>query len=127
MRVKAGRRQPPGPLQDANTRRYDAPNDASTERDARWLVRRRRPQQVHELDGWLRRGPAARLYSQNKPVWTDDFNIPSPAMACPTCWTKFKGGLDWLVRMQEADGSVLSIQGLASASSPSASTPAPAL
>ena len=27
-------------------------------------------------------------YSQNKPIWTDDFNIPESGNGLPTCWTK---------------------------------------
>ena len=61
-------------------------------------------------------------YSQNQAIWTDDFNIPESGNGVPDLLDEVKWGLDWLVRMQEANGSVLSIQGLASASLPSAAT-----
>lgn len=111
-----------GPLQDANSRRYDAPNDAGTERDLRggWYD----AGDLNKYTSWTAGYVVDLLhaYSQNKPIWTDDFNIPESGNGVPDLLDEVKWGLDWLVRMQEADGSVLSIQGLASASPPSAAT-----
>ena len=61
-------------------------------------------------------------YEENPRVWGDDFGIPESGNGIPDILDEAKWGLDWLVRMQNPDGSLLSIQGLASASPPSAAT-----
>lgn len=111
-----------GPLQDANARRYDAPNDASTERDLRggWYD----AGDLNKYTSWTAGYVVDLLhaYSENKAVWTDDFNIPESGNGVPDLLDEVKWGLDWMTRMQNADGSVLSIVGLASASPPSSAT-----
>ena len=104
-----------GALQDGQARRYNAAGDASTQRD------------LH--GGWYDAGDFNKYtswgagyvvdllhaYSENKPVWTDDFNLPESGNGVPDILDEAKWGLDWLVRMQNSDGSVLSIVGLAAA------------
>jgi hypothetical protein len=59
-------------------------------------------------------------YEENPQAFGDDVGIPESGNAVPDLLDEVKWGLDWLVRMQTADGSVLCIQALASASPPSA-------
>lgn len=59
-------------------------------------------------------------YLENPSAWTDDFNIPESSNGIPDLIDEIKWGFDWLKKMQNNDGSVLSILGLAHASPPSA-------
>ncbi len=59
-------------------------------------------------------------YSENTRAWRgDDFDIPESGNGVPDLLDEVKWGLDWLERMQNADGSVLSVMALDSASPPS--------
>lgn len=67
------------------------------------------------------------LYAyQEKPgIWTDDFGIPETGNGIPDILDEIKYELDWLLKMQNSDGSVLSKvsgTGFDSASPPSADT-----
>lgn len=61
-----------------------------------------------------------RAYVANPSAFTDDLNIPESGNGIPDLIDEIKWGLDWLIRMQNADGSVLCVQGLADGSPPSA-------
>ena len=61
-------------------------------------------------------------YAENPSVWTDDYNIPESGNGVPDIIDEIKWGFDWLKKMQNDDGSVLSILGLSHASPPSAAT-----
>ncbi|HSC67741.1 MAG TPA: glycoside hydrolase family 9 protein, partial [Cellvibrio sp.] len=61
-------------------------------------------------------------YLENPAAWGDDFGIPESQNGVPDIIDEIKWGFDWLKRMQNTDGSVLSIQGLSHASPPSAAT-----
>jgi endoglucanase len=63
-----------------------------------------------------------RAYNDNTAAFGDDTSIPESGNGVPDILDEVKWGLDWLTRMQTIDGSVLCIQGLASASPPSAAT-----
>src|SRR5262249_37967767 len=52
----------------------------------------------------------------------DESDIPESGNGVPDILDEVKWGLDWLVRMQNSDGSLLCVQGLAEASPPSAAT-----
>ena len=111
-----------GPLQDANARRYNAPQDASTERDLRggWYD----AGDCNKYTSWTAGYVIGLLhaYAENPAVWTDDFNIPESGNGVPDLLDEVKWGVDHLVRMQNGDGSVLSIVGLSCASPPSSAT-----
>jgi endoglucanase len=108
-----------GPLQDPQCRLYSSPNDATTEKD------------VH--GGWFDAGDEnkytnwgaqdviqlLRAYSENKAGFHDDYNIPESGNSIPDVIDEIKWELDWLLRMQSGDGSVLSIVGEDSESPPS--------
>ncbi|WP_036188002.1 glycoside hydrolase family 9 protein [Marinimicrobium agarilyticum] len=111
-----------GEGQDPAARLYGSENDASTERDLR--------------GGWYDAGDYNKYtnwhadylvvlmhtYRENPGIWTDDFNIPESGNGIPDLLDELKWGMDWLIRMQEDDGSVLSVMGLAHASPPSSAT-----
>jgi hypothetical protein len=110
------------PLQDKNCRLYNQSNNASTERD------------LH--GGWYDAGDYNKCtnwtcnyiesimsaYLENPDVWTDDYNIPESGNGIPDIIDEVRWGLDWVLRMQESNGSVLSIVAVDHASPPSAAT-----
>ena len=59
-------------------------------------------------------------YEENPSAFTDDYNIPESANGVPDLLDEAKYELDWLLKMQNTDGSVLSVIGGGSASPPSA-------
>lgn len=64
-------------------------------------------------------------YAESPGIWSDDYNIPESGNGTPDILDEVKYELDWLLRMQQANGSVLSVVGVqnfASASPPSADT-----
>jgi len=63
-----------------------------------------------------------RAYVENPSVFSDDYNIPESGNGVPDILDEAKWELDWLVRMQQPSGGVLSIAGHAGASPPSADT-----
>lgn len=111
-----------GPLQDKNARVYNQPGNASTEMD------------VH--GGWYDAGDYNKYtnwtanyvvdfmhaYLDRPGAWGDDYNIPESGNGVPDLLDEAMWGIDFLLRMQKDDGSVLSIVGLASASPPSGAT-----
>jgi endoglucanase len=58
-------------------------------------------------------------YEENPQAFGDDYGIPESGNGIPDILDEVKWGLDWLVRMQNSDGSLLCVQGLDSASPPS--------
>ena len=58
-------------------------------------------------------------YRENPDVWTDDYNIPESGNNIPDLLDEVKWELDWILRMQEDDGSVLCVDDLDGASPPS--------
>ena len=58
-------------------------------------------------------------YEQNPTVWTDDYNIPESGNGIPDILDEVKYELDWLLKMQNANGSVISVIGGGSGSPPS--------
>ena len=60
-----------------------------------------------------------QAYEEHPEAFTDDYGIPESGNGIPDLLDEVKWGLDWVVRMQNADGSLLCVHGLASASPPS--------
>jgi endoglucanase len=60
-----------------------------------------------------------RAYAETPDVFTDDWTIPESGNGVPDVLDEARWEIDWLRRMQNADGSVLSIAGHAGASPPS--------
>jgi hypothetical protein len=111
-----------GSGQDKNCRLYNRKNDAATERDLHggWFD----AGDYNKYTVWACRYIETMMhcYLENPDVWTDDYNIPESGNGIPDLLDEAKWGMDWLLRMQESDGSVLSIVGLASGYPPSAVT-----
>jgi hypothetical protein len=63
-----------------------------------------------------------RGYLEAPGAFTDDYGIPESGNAVPDLLDEVKWELDWMVRMQNADGSVLSVAGHKGASPPSTDT-----
>jgi endoglucanase len=61
-----------------------------------------------------------RAFEENPQAFKDDYGIPESGNGIPDLLDEVKWGLEWLERMQNADGSVLCVQGLGNASPPSA-------
>ena len=109
-----------GPGQDLQARLYSAKDDASTERDLRggWYD----AGDYNKYTSWTANYIRMLLHSyiENPSVWTDDFDIPESGNGIPDILDEVKWGLDWLERMQNEDGSMLSVMSLAEGSPPSA-------
>lgn len=50
-------------------------------------------------------------YEENVPAWTDNYGLPESGNGIPDLLDEVKFELDWLLKMQQTDGSVLSIVG----------------
>ncbi len=109
-----------GKGQDGEARLFSRPNDASTARDLHggWFD----AGDYNKYTAWTASYVISLLgtYAEKPQIWTDDFDIPESGNGVPDLLDEVKWGLDWLVRMQNDDGSVLSVMGVASGSPPSA-------
>jgi len=111
-----------GNLQDKNCRLYSDKNNAATEKDL--------------SGGWFDAGDLnkytpwtagycyqlASAYRENPLAFTDDYNIPESGNGIPDILDETKWGLDFLLRMQQTDGSCLCIVGGSNACPPSSGT-----
>lgn len=111
-----------GAGQDKNARLFSDKNNTATEKDLSggWYD----AGDYNKYTNWHAYYLVALLhaYAENPTVWTDDYNIPESGNGVPDIIDEIKWGFDWLKKMQNADGSVLSILGLSHASPPSAAT-----
>jgi endoglucanase len=109
-----------GPGQDGEARLFSAPEDAGTARDLRggWYD----GGEYHQYTNWTADHVRTLLmsYAENSEAWGDDFGIPESGNGVPDVLDEARWGLDWLLRMQSEDGSVLSMLARDSASPPSA-------
>lgn len=108
-----------GPGQDGHATLYNRKRDRNTARDVRggWYD----AGDYNKYTNWTANYVISLLhaYDENPSVWTDDFDIPESGNGIPDILDEVKWGLDWLSRMQNRDGSVLSIVSLAEGSPPS--------
>ena len=113
-----------GPQQDLDCRAVLNPTLA-TSRDLSggWFDAGDYNKYVNFADGAVHELLAA--YSIAPTRWGDDFNLPESGNGIPDLLDEVRWELDWLLRMQNADGSVLhkvSVTNFAAASPPSADT-----
>ncbi|MEP1231572.1 MAG: glycoside hydrolase family 9 protein [Litorimonas sp.] len=105
--------------QDTQARLFLRKSDNSTTRDLRggWYD----AGDYNQYTSWTAEYITSLLnsYLENPNVWTDDFGIPESGNGVPDILDEVTWGLDWLERMQNPDGSMLSILGRDSASPPS--------
>lgn len=109
-----------GPGQDAEARLYSATDDAGTARDLHggWYD----GGDYNQYTNWTAEQCRTLLtsYQENPDAWGDDFGIPESGNGIPDILDEARWGLDWLLRMQNPDGSVLSVLGRGHATPPSA-------
>jgi endoglucanase len=109
-----------GPGQDTEARLYSAPDDTGTTRDLRggWFD----AGDYNQYTNWTADQCRTLLmsYQENPRAWGDDFGIPESGNGIPDILDEARWGLDWLLRMQNPDGSVLSVLGRGQATPPSA-------
>ncbi len=113
-----------GPQQDLDCRAVLNPA-ASTSKDLSggWFDAGDYNKYVNFADGVLHDLLAA--YEQNPGIWGDDYDIPESGNGVPDLLDEIKWELDWFLKMQLSDGSVLhkiSVTDFGSASPPSADT-----
>jgi endoglucanase len=63
-----------------------------------------------------------RAFDENQAAFGDDSGIAGSGNGVPDVLDEVKWGLDWLIRMQNADGSLFCVQGLSQGSPPSATS-----
>ncbi len=97
-----------GDNQDPKARLVTAQNDASTERDLRggWFDAGDFNKYTNFTRGTLQ--DLLLAYEDHPTVWGDNHNIPESGNGIPDILDEIKFEIDWLLRMQEPDGSVLS-------------------
>lgn len=109
--------------QDTKCRLISATTDAGTEKDLSggWHDAGDHNKYVNFTTGTL--SDFMFAYQNNPTIWTDDFGIPESGNGTPDILDELKVELDWLLKMQNSDGSVLSkvsVTQFQSASPPSA-------
>ncbi|MDR2693035.1 MAG: glycoside hydrolase family 9 protein [Chitinispirillales bacterium] len=108
--------------QDKRTRYFFAKNDASTERDLSggWFD----AGDYNKYTKWLADyvSNMILMYGERPDVFGGDYGIPESGNGVPDFIDEAKWGLAWLIKMQNDDGSVLSVQGLQDGSPPSSVT-----
>jgi hypothetical protein len=108
-----------GPGQDHECRAFSAKDDAGSAKDlwGGWYD----AGDFNKYTSWTASYVVAllRAYVENKVAWGDDYEIPESGNGVPDVLDEAKWGLDYLTRLQNSDGSVLSIVGEAGASPPS--------
>jgi endoglucanase len=109
-----------GNLQDTQCRSFFDKDDPETERDVSggWYD----AGDYNKYTSWTANYivELMKAYLENPDVWTDDYNIPESGNGVPDLLDEAKWGIDHLLRLQQKDGSVLSIVGESHASPPSA-------
>ncbi|HEY2404611.1 MAG TPA: glycoside hydrolase family 9 protein [Polyangiaceae bacterium] len=111
-----------GPLQDHDCRLFSAKTDATTAHDlwGGWYD----AGDMNKYTNWTANYIVQLLrgYLENPSVWRDDYEIPESGNGIPDILDEAKWGMDYLTRLQQPDGSVLSIVGEAGGSPPSSAT-----
>lgn len=106
-------------LQDKNARDFLDKFNASTERDVSggWYD----AGDYNKYTSWTANYVVdfMKAFIENPGIWGDDYNIPESGNNIPDILDEAKWGIDHLLRLQNQDGSMLSIVGAAHASPPS--------
>ncbi len=111
-----------GSLQDKNARVYNDKTNASTEVDVQggWYD----AGDYNKYTNWTANYVVdfMRAYLETPGAWGDNYNLPESGNGMPDLLDEAKWGVDFLLRMQKENGSVLSIVGLSHASPPSSAS-----
>jgi hypothetical protein len=108
-----------GKGQDPQATRFDAEGDLATARDLRggWYD----AGDYNQYTSWTANYISSLLasYAENPKIWTDSMGIPESSNGIPDVLDEVRWGLAWLKRMQNQDGSLLSVLSRDEASPPS--------
>jgi endoglucanase len=108
-----------GPLQDKNCRLFSDKNNAATELDLSggWYD----AGDLNKYTSWTANYVVEMMkaYLEKPNAWGDDYNIPESGNGIPDLLDEAKWGIDFLLRMQRPDGSVLCVVSESHASPPS--------
>ncbi|HLO60629.1 MAG TPA: glycoside hydrolase family 9 protein [Bacteroidales bacterium] len=111
-----------GPLQDKNCRPYNEKTNASKERDLSggWYD----AGDYNKYTNWTASYIVEMMksYIENPAAWGDNYNLPESGNGIPDLLDEARWGIDFLLRMQQDDGGVLSIVSESHASPPSSAT-----
>ncbi|MCP4522454.1 MAG: T9SS type A sorting domain-containing protein [Cytophagales bacterium] len=111
-----------GVLQDKNCRKYDAPNDPTTELDLHggWYD----AGDLNKYTTWTSNYviELIKAYEQAPGAWCDDYNLPESGNGIPDVIDEMNWGLEHLQRLQLGNGSVISVVSSANGSPPSTAT-----
>jgi hypothetical protein len=111
-----------GAGQDGQARFFHDPDNADLELDLRggWYD----AGDYNKYTPWTARYIEDMLnaYRENPDVFFDDYNIPESGNGIPDIIDEARWGMDYLLRLQYDDGSMVSVVGLAHESPPSAAT-----
>lgn len=111
-----------GNLQDTECRKWDSPNDASTEKDLSggWYDAGDYNKYTHWTANYV--FDLLKAYIENPNAWSDDYDLPYSNNGTPDIIDEIIWGMDHLLRLQETNGSMISIVDLDHASPPSSAT-----
>jgi len=111
-----------GPQQDSACRSFFDRDNPETEKDVRggWYDAGDYNKYTSWTAGYI--VELMKAYLERPQAWGDDYNIPESGNGVPDILDEARWGIDHLMRMQQGDGSVLSIVGEAHGSPPSSAT-----
>jgi len=111
-----------GPLQDPRCRAFLDKDNPDTEKDLSggWYDAGDYNKYTSWTAGYI--VELMKAYLERPQAWGDDYNIPESGNGIPDILDEARWGIDHLMRMQQQDGSVLSIVGEAHGSPPSSAT-----
>lgn len=94
-------------LQDLNCRSVSSPNDPATEKNLSGGWHDAGDFNKYVNFSWSTVHELLFAYQENPDVFGDDYGIPESGNAVPDLLDELKWELDWLLKMQQSDGSVL--------------------
>lgn len=111
-----------GPMQDPGCRSFFDKDNPDTERDLSggWYDAGDYNKYTSWTAGYV--VELMKAYCEKPDAWGDDCNIPESGNGFPDILDEARWGIDHLIRMQQGNGSVLSIVGEAHGSPPSSAT-----
>lgn len=94
-------------LQDLNCRSVSSPNDPASEKNLSGGWHDAGDFNKYVNFSWSTVHELLFAYQENPDVFGDDYGIPESGNAVPDLLDELKWELDWLLKMQQSDGSVL--------------------
>ena len=111
-----------GNLQDTEARIYNDTGNASTEKDLSggWYDAGDYNKYTHWTANYV--VEMLKAYAENPNAWADDYNLPYSGNGIPDLVDEIIWGMDHLLKLQESNGSMISIVDLDHVSPPSSAT-----